>query len=201
MPVEPATIRGRYETDLEDGELTALIADAEGEIRRRYGPDRSTAEPPVPVTTTVTGGGRTLDFPRAIDTVEEVVELTDSGFVSAGGEVTLAATDYELANGGQTLKRLGSGDNPPSLYPSDRGARWGREVRVSYMPVDDQAQRDEVVIKLVALSMEYDPVASRRVGDTAEVHTAGAASGGLIYEDEREKLLASLSPRRGLLLA
>lgn len=193
MPVTPDDIRGRWETDLEDPALDKLIADAEAEVRRRYGPDRSTADPPVPVTVTVDGYRSRLDFPRPIESLDDVVELAGPGFVSGGSETTLAANDYQLENGGQTLRRLGTGDNPAGYSASDRAPAWGYQVRVSYFPVDDQAQRDAVVIKLVILELEFDPATRRSDGDHDQSNRDPVKV--------REDILGELAPRPGLLLA
>lgn len=177
-------VKTRVETDLSDTELELLIAEAQAEIVRRWGPDRDTE---APITVTVDGGGAIVDLKRPLDADEDVVvvEHQGYGFVSASEDLTLATDDYEIRNGGRTLARLSTGTNSSH--------RWGYRASITYVPADDQPQRDEVVIKLVKLAIQHEEVSSERVGDTQTSH--------LDYTEEREKLIGSLNPRPGLLLA
>lgn len=194
-------VKERVESDLSDTELGNLITEAQRAISERFGPDRNTSSP---ITVTLDGGTRTLDLARPLDTAQTVVvteylgSVPDSTLDDWAGAVleetatVLQATDYRVRNGGRTLERIFTG-------PNSR-ARWGTRVDVTYVPVDDQAKRDEVVIKLVALAVEYEGVVERRAGDTSTVHALHGGGGGTIYQDERDQLLATLAPRSGLFL-
>ena len=174
-------VKERTETDLTDGELTSLIAEAQAEIRERYGPDRSVA---APIAVSVDGGSPLLNLTRPLDAAQtvSVVEYVGYGF-DAPSQTTLAADDYRVRNGGRSLLRLSDGTNARSS--------WGDRVVVTYVPVDDQPQRDEVTIKLVILALQYEGVERRHVGDVTTDHSD--------YQRERERLLGSLT--RPLLMA
>ena len=88
----------------------------------------------------------------------------------------IASNDYRVWHGGRSLQRLVSGTNGRTY--------WGDRVTVTYTPVSDQAQRDEVTIKLAILAIEYRGLSSERVGDWQ-----GSFAD---YQAEREKLIASL---------
>lgn len=170
-------LRERSETDLTDTELNALIADATGEILDRWGAIE-------PITAEKRGGSVVLDIARPIDDGETLTIVEHIGYPETTTTTTLVAGDYDVQNGGRTVIRLASGTN--------RAARWAPKVTLTYTPISDQDERDEVIVKVCLLSIEYDATQSTRVGD--------ASSQSLDYRDEREKLIASLAPRKGNLL-
>lgn len=170
-------VRERSETDLTDTELTSLITDAQDEILARYG---AIAE----LTVEKDGGSRVLDLGRPIDTAEDLTIVEHTDYPRGTTTLTLAASDYDVRNSGRTLQRLASGTNGADY--------WAPKVSITYTPVNDQDQRDEVTIKVVLLSIQYDATSSTRVGDESEQN--------LDYRRERDRLIASLSPRRGSLL-
>lgn len=174
-------VRARVETDLLDPDLVALITDAQNEIRSRFGPDRSED----PLVVTVDGGEILVDLQRPLDEAEDfaVVEYVGSAF-SGGTTTTLDPSDFRVLHRGRILQRLGTGPNSRTY--------WGDRVTITYQPVDDQAQRDEVVIKLVKLALEYEGLATLRAGDVS--------AQPLDYRRERERLLSTLAPRPGLTL-
>lgn len=183
--VDADTIRRRVETDLLDGELDQLIADAQLVIRTIWGPDRDVG---APLVVSVDQPRNIINLNRPADEDEDV-EIVESsiGFV-APDTLTLEADDFRIRNGGRTIERLGTGTNPGRWY-----AGWERRVTVTYVPQDDQAQRDEVVIKLVILGIQYEGLGKAKVGDVDITHAD--------YSKERGRLLDSLNPRPGLLLA
>lgn len=183
-------VQARIETDLTADELQRLVDEALAAIEERWGP---VSDPAAPLIVTLEGSRHKLDIVRPIDAAQAIAVVEFVGTAYGETQTTLAASDYRVTNGGRTLERLHTGTNPRS--------RWGHRVNVTYVPVNDGNQRQEVVVKLVQLAVEYEGVASRRVGDTQTSHTAGAQAGGLIYTQERERLIASLSPRKGLLIA
>lgn len=184
-------VQARIETDLDPDELQRLIDEADQEIIERFGPH---ADPDDPITVTVDGRRRKLDLARPADEAEGLAVTEHLTAWGLGDQATtLAADDWRLANGGRTVERLASGSNARS--------RWGDRVEVTYVPHDDANQRQEVIVKLVQLAVEYRGVASERVGDTTTSYTSGALAGGLVYSAEREKLLGSLAPRKGLVIA
>jgi hypothetical protein len=169
-------VKERIEHDLSDVELQALIDEATAEIDERYG---DAADPATPIAVLLDGGGRSVFPNRPID-VDEAVEVVETVVTT---ETTLAADDYRVWHGGRRLERLNTGTNPRPC--------WGHPVEITYVPVADSDQRDEIVIKLVQLSIEYEGVSSERVGDTSTNYRD--------YTTERERLLASLAPNKFLI--
>lgn len=170
-------LRERSESDLTDTELTAIIDDVQGEITRRFGAVGSQS-------VELRGGSRILDMARPIDTAETLTIVEHTDYPAGTTTVTLATSDYDVKNGGLTLERLRSGAN----YAD----RWAPKVTVTYTPVDDTDARDEVTIKVCLLTIQYDATSSTRVGDTSAQN--------LDHATERERLIASLAPRKGNLL-
>ncbi len=168
-------VRDRIETDLDDGEVQLLIDEANQDIISRFGPH---ANPAAPITVTVDASRRrSIDIIRPIDTAHPVV-ISETRY---GDTAELVDADYRVLNGGRTLQRVMEG---LSSYA------WGETVDVTYTPVADGNQRQEVIIGLVQLAVERLGVKSRKAGDlTTEF---------VDYSAEREKLLKSLAPRRGL---
>jgi hypothetical protein len=177
-------VKERIESDLLDDELQRLIDEANQEVLDRWGPHSQAGSP---ITVVVRGESRYVDLPRPLDTAQSVtvLERWDRWLEQT---TTLAANDYRVLHDGHTLERLRTGTNPPKFG----WARWGHRVDVTYVPRNDGNQREEVIVKLVQLAVEFQGVDRRRVGDTDQQSAD--------YVEEREKLLESLAPRRGLLV-
>lgn len=171
-------VKERTECDLTDTELNALIADVQGEIEERWGAVGA-------ITVTRDGGVRSLDFARPIDTGETVTIVEHTDYPTGTTTRTLVSGDYSIRNGGRTVDRLASG--------TSRDHFWAPKTVITYTPVSDQEQRDEVTVKLCVLSIEYDATGGTRVGDASQQN--------LDYRKERENLIASLAPRGGALIA
>lgn len=169
-------VNERIEHDLTSGEITDLIAEATNEINARYGP------PGALVTRILDGHRRRLDFPDPIDATEPVTITETASRWSPATPVT--ETEYVIRNGGRTLERV--------ARTSLRG-EWGSTVTVIYTPISNQAQREEVTIGLVQLAIDRLGVEQLDVGDMKTRRVD--------YVAERERLLGSLAPRRGMLLA
>jgi hypothetical protein len=170
----------RVQTDVSPEELQRMIDEALVAVEDFWGPPADSSNP---ITVTLPGGGRILDIGRPIDTAYSVAiqERYPYGYWFTGDvPVTLTSTDYRILNKGRTIERLPTGTNGAQ--------RWGQEVAVSYVPVNDVDQRQEVAIKLVQLSLSYQAVNSKSIGDVNESY--------LDYQGERDKLLASLAPRK-----
>lgn len=173
--------RARTESDLGDPEFQAVVAQALEDVRARYGPEAAE------MTVRMDGYPRTsLLLTRAIDEAQTVTVVefnrADIEFVGGTPEGTpVDPAELEILHGGQTLRRLNA---------SGRLRKWAGQVEVTYTPKLDQERRNELVIKLVQLTLQYEGLSSVRVGDTSD--------NKLDYSQERDKLLRSLQPRRGI---
>lgn len=159
-------VKERTKSELGDAELQALIDEASGEIIRRYG------QLGEPMTELHPGGFISLIPNHPIDPAEDITITETSGATA----IELDPTDFRVLTGNRMLQRLATGANPRSV--------WGDDVELEYTPASDQLQRDEVTIKLVQLSIQYEGVQSDSID--------GYASSHLDYQAERERLLASL---------
>lgn len=170
-------VNERIEHDLSDLEITRMILAAVTEIEQRFGP---VADPDAPITVVLSGTRRRLDLIRPADVAYDVdISETPRG----GDPVVVDAGDWIVKNGGRTLERLTTPDWSVR-------AEWAHSVAVTYVPIDDAPVRDEVALGLVQLAVERHGVKRRKAGDL-ETETAD-------YATEREQLLATLAPRRGL---
>lgn len=186
-------VQARIETDIAPDELQLMIDEILAEIEDRYG---ASADPDNPVAITVEGLRRKLDLVRPMDVAQDVAIVEHIGRHHWDTTVQTLATDDWLAwNGGRTLERLNTGTHPR--------IRWGHRVDVEYVPINDGNQREEVVIKLVQLNVEYEGVIERQVGDVRTTHGPRSPQPGqsaLGYQEERDHLLESLAPRKGIFL-
>lgn len=169
----------RTETDLTDAELTSMINEITAEIEARYGENAAI--------TVFLDGDRDLAGDRKFLPLVRpdgggTITITE---IDGTTETTMAANDFRIIHGGRTLERLADGDNGASV--------WERLVKVVYTPVDDGKQREEVIIQMVQLGIEYRGLKSEKAGD----YTATFID----YTVEREKLIGSLTPWRGGLMA
>jgi len=173
-------VKKRTETDLDDVELQLVIDEVNQDVINRYGPH---SDPANPVSEMYYGYKKRIVVDRPIDTSQPivVVEWYDSTEVSA---VTMNANDYRMINT-MTLERRADGPNGSWL--------WNNRVKVTYTPVNDGDQREEVIIKLVILSIQYEAVKSKMIGGPHGVNETN-----LDYQLERDTLMASLAPRSGL---
>lgn len=173
----------RYETDLTDAELQLVIDEANAEVIRRYGP-HSDAANPITETIVVEEPAQHVYPSRPVSTVSSVTEYTGS---SVGTETTtiLAADDYRLLYGGRALRRLSSGANAR--------AHWGHRVDLKYVPENDGNQRQEVILKLSMLSLQYRGVQQEKAGDYSASYTD--------YRRECESILGGLHQSGASLLS
>ena len=173
-------VKLRIETDLSDAELQAMIDEVTGEIEHRFGKNAA-------ITMHRDGGGKIISFNRPIDEALSltVVEIEPRAEGAAASETTLAADDYRVLSSGRTLERLIDGTNGRSY--------WAPLVKVTYTPVSDAKQRDEVVIQVTQLEIQARGLSGERAGDWQASYPDLAAT--------REKLIQSLAPRRGLAMA
>jgi len=171
-------LKERFETDLSDTELQAILDEVAAEIAARFGPLGA-------IVVERDGGARVLGVWRPIDTGQALAVTEVTGPAESGGETVLAADDYRVRDGGRTLERLATGTNAAS--------HWAPLVRLAYTPVDDAAQRDEVALQVAILEAQYRGLSGERAGDWQAGYPDAAA--------ERERRLNTLAPRRGLGLA
>ncbi len=177
MLITPAEVREHVETDRSDDALTLLIADAEASLVIRYG-----ANYPGPVALTRFLADLSLVTPtmlyleRPAESISSVTEFWGDPFNET--ETVLAPADYRLHYGGRALERLGNATNPRWL--------WGHRVVISYVPVDDTAQRKRIGIDLVKLALRYNATKEVVAGDTREYAYDD-------YTQERANLLDELA--------
>ena len=177
MLVTPAEVHAHVETDRSDDALTQLIADAEAALIVRYGPHY-----PGPVTLTRFLADVSLVTPttfyleRPAGSIASVTEFWGDPFRES--ETLLSPTDYRLHYGGRALERLGNAANPRWL--------WGHRVVISYVPLDDTAQRKRICIDLVKLALRYNATKEVVAGDTREYAYDD-------YTQERANLLDELA--------
>jgi hypothetical protein len=167
-----AGLRQHIETDLPDTALQQVLDAAEDEITRRYGAHATASE-------LLTGNGSWLVLARAavsITSITETIAFTDTA---------LAADDYRLWPGGRLERRI-DGTHGRMF--------WGDRVAVTYVPVDQTAQRTLVLVQLCKLAIQYSGLKSESVGGDHSETTAD-------YPAERERLLRSLAPHGGMAFA
>ena len=184
-------VKERTGTLLSDSELTAMLEGIAAELDAQLGAIEETEE-------YLGDAGETerwrqlLTLTRPLDPAEpiEVIEISPGNSGDATAETTLEAADYRVLHGGRTLQRLTGGPNG-HMY-------WAPLVKVTYTPKGDQAARDEVTIKLIALDLSYRGlIKSESAGDYSWSGSVASDS----YTAERDKLIGSLATRSGLVLA
>ena len=180
-------VKLRTQTDLTDGEIQSMIDEANQDIISKYGPH---ADPTNPITVMLDGYRHNLIMPRAIDVTASPAPVFIEYWYDFAGEtpITLGVNDYRIWPPGYKVERTNFG-NMPGSWPN---FNWGRKVQVTYVPVNDGNQREEVMIKMVIIAIQYDAFKQQTVGDYS-----GQTSD---YITERNNLLDSLAPRHGLLV-
>lgn len=181
-------------TGVDDAVLSDYIDSLEAEIDKRFGIL-------LPVTEHIEPAPQSelLVLKRRVRAINVVVEW-DSGPVEGQTTTTLTSTDYEQRNP-YVLARLGTGPNP-AAYWSPYG------VDVTYLPLDDSAQRKMVVVdvaKLEAGTIGLGAVGGStiKIGDYSESSGGGGGGAGgvdaVVLENGREKILRRLRHRKVIL--
>lgn len=174
--ITPAVIQSFAPSDLDDASLQLVIDAEEAAIVRRYGPHASAVE-------TVIGGTRLIALAReavSITSVVENVTALDSG-------VTLTTSEY-LFTQPYLLERIGSGYGWGARTHEYPYLIWGRQVRITYVPVDETAQRTLALVNLCKLALAFSGYQSVSIPNVVSM-TA------LDYQQQREAILQSVAPR------
>ena len=160
-----AELKEYIEPDLADVELQSIINQADSEVSDIIGDVGGKIE-------WVSRPGKTLYTQLPIGTISSVVEYDEYD-----NSVTLATDDYRIE--GNRLIRLSTGSNWAN--------EWANIVRVEYVPAVDTDVVKQVEIKLCRLYLDYEAIASQRVGDYSEVQKDLGV--------ERAKILSMLGSR------
>lgn len=169
-------IKRRHETDLPDEEITFICDEVNSEILRRFG---AHADAGNPISVTLEGLTPWIFVNRPIVSITSVTETV------IDTDTVLAADDYENWHGGRALLRLNTGTNGRD--------NWGRKVVLVYVPEDDNNARQEAIIKIAILDMQYRGLKSERAGDYQAAYAE--------YMAEREAILTRLGPSGHSLLS
>ncbi|MEM6265900.1 MAG: hypothetical protein AAF707_00115 [Pseudomonadota bacterium] len=182
-------VKERTGSDLSDTELQSMIDAINVDLDARFGVlgevTIELGDPTDPNSRQV----RTLRLQRPVDTEQPItiVEIAPSDTGEASDEITLSANDYRVLHSGRTLQRLSLGANPAQF--------WAPMVQLTYTPISNLAQREEVTIKLVQLDLSYrGGLKSEKAGDYSFTLSGDQTA-------DREAILQSLEDRRGMMLA
>lgn len=169
MTIDIEQLREHIETDLADGPLGRLLADAVATIEEHTGTDG--AETVV----TLYGGDPLLFLPW------EIVSADDVALVEQyGDEIDHAVAVDDFAwRGGRMLAR--------NINGTRGSARWAPLVIVTLTPKAQAARVDRVTVDLVRLAIQHNALASETAGDYA--------SKSVDYQAERRRILSELAPR------
>jgi len=182
-------VKERTGTDISDAELNAMITAISAELDARFGPAGPMTVLLGDPTDPDSRHNRNLRLVIPADTGEAitVIERDPGNTGEAADETTLQSGDFRVLHAGRTLQRISAGPNPSQF--------WAPMVEVSYTPVGQAAQREEVTIKLIALDLSYrGALRSEKAGDY------GFTLSGDISAD-REAILKTLGDRRGMVMA
>lgn len=173
FPLAVADFREHVKTSLPDAAVQRLLDANALAINERGGPIGSLALVLTP------RRDRFLFLDRPIASVTSILEYFNDPVGISG--ITLDSTDYRIQNAGTILERWGYGTHPADW--------WSDRVELTYVTVDDSAERNRVLIKLMQLDLNRQPgISSLRAGEVINQQRGEA------YNDEREAILASLVP-------
>lgn len=174
-------VKARVETDLSDTELQAIIDEASADIIAKYGPSATAGA----ITQWYRGYRHKIVVERIIDTTKTI---TVTEYITEGGwtetPYTLTSADYRVWPNGLVVERLTTGMWSRWQWPS--------RVKLTYTPMNDDNQRNEVIIKMAILATQYDSNTSLTVGDVQATTTD--------YITERNRLMRTLEPRAGMFM-
>lgn len=182
MALDLATVRQHVETGLVDAALTRIMEDAVDEVEARFGTDAALTYDSYPT-------GPTVVLPRKATSITSVELIASDGTV----QETLSVSDYRLRNS-RILERLSGGSLSYDWVKEYDAPGWNSTmVRVVFVPVPEESLRDRVALDLIRLQVQYEGVATQKVGDYSMT--------AFDYTKERERILQGVSNRRGLRIA
>ena len=171
-----ARLKARFETDIADAELQNILDNVNEDVLNQWG---SHSDSGTPLTVLLVGGANAIFLDRPIQVITSVTE-TVSGTGGFGETSTvLAADDFRIWFDGRALTRLVTGTNSRPT--------WGDRVSVLYVPQDDNNQRQEVILKVAILDLQFTGVKQERIGDYSATYYD--------HQEERQKLINSLRPK------
>jgi hypothetical protein len=175
-------VKERIETDLSDTELQLLIDEANQDVINRYG---ANSDPSSPITVSMSGLRKKLVLDRPVDVSEPVVINEYISWFGEGEQpYTLTDSDYRiLPPFYNVVERLFFGTSTTPRW------HWPERVELTYVPISDNNSREEVMIKMVILAIQYDGLNQVKVGDYS------AQSND--YQTERNMIMSTLDPRHG----
>jgi len=171
-----ARLKERFETDISDAEIQRVLDNCNEDVLNQWG---AHSDAGTPLTILLVGGANAIFLNRPIQVITSVTE-TVSGTGGFGETTTvLAADDFRIWFDGRALTRLADGTNPRAV--------WGSRVEVVYVPQDDNNQRQEVILKVAVLDLQFTGVRQERIGDYSATYYD--------HQKERQELINSLRPK------
>ena len=178
MPLLTATdIRAHVETDLGDTALQAVIDRLEAELLQRAGPHTG------PLVEILSSGATSVFVRRPLATVTSVRE---GARIDVNTPALTVETDYRLWPDQGRVERL-AGGAAFGLPRASLAPRFAALVEVTYTPLDDQPQRQRILLELVRLDLAQSGRDTEAVGQDYRYR-------GLDYAAHREALLRDLRP-------
>ena len=160
-------VRSIVETDLSDAALEIIVDAADADILSLYGPHSG------PISEIVQGGALRL-FPR--QTIETLTSVSEWGYGKAESEAVSVGSDaYQVRFEGRGVECL-------QRY-------WAYNVKLTYTPVDQRAERRAVLVDMVKVDVVYEGLRSSRTGDSSLQHVD--------HESERNGILNRLWTAQG----
>lgn len=175
---------------LGDDALQRLIDANEAYMVRILGPHTREGSPAVDL---FDGGLQTI-LPR--QAVGSVVQVRERPYSDATWTV-LASDDYLVLDDGLTLRRVETGTNPST--------RWAYLTEVTYVPMSNLAERIAALLDMVGTDVGTGVatpggLVRRTMGSWTEEYGDGD-SGGTSVDAAKNRILARLLPRAGVVLA
>jgi hypothetical protein len=182
-------VKVRTGSDLPDDELQAMLDGVASEMDALFGPAGQITVDLGDLDQPCMSYLRTLRLARPLDTAQPVtiIESEPGNSGASSVQTQIADADFRVLHSGRTLQRLTSGPNGRSF--------WAPLVTVTYVPIGEQAARDEAAIKLVHLDLSYrGGLKSERAGDYQFTLSGDPVA-------DREAIFDSLKNRRGMVMA
>ena len=169
--ITPAHFRRQVESDLNDTEIQHLIDGVEDEIVQGFGPH-----------VTQVDELEEAQLATVLFLSRPASEITTVTETVADTETVLETDDFSLSADGWRIKRLSDGTNGRTV--------WGDTVVVAYVPEEENRKRENVLIAMLKMDIQFNGLDTEKVGDWQ-----GSQKD---YEKTRKQILGRLSRRMGI---